>query len=154
MKSIIATSVALSAIFATHIYAFSCTNDHTNFRCVEYVRNYDGDTVTFNIPNMHPIIGKNIKIRLNGIDTPEIRTKDECEKKVALLAKDFVANLLSQARVINLNNIKRGKYFRIIADIYVDGEHLNQLLLDNNLAVEYDGSAKKKVNWCNYYSQQ
>ena len=23
-----------------------------------YVRNYDGDTITFNLPNLHPIIGK------------------------------------------------------------------------------------------------
>ena len=25
-----------------------------------YVRNYDGDTITFNLPNLHPIIGKKI----------------------------------------------------------------------------------------------
>jgi len=31
-----------------------------------YVRNYDGDTITFNLPNLHPIIGENIRVRLNG----------------------------------------------------------------------------------------
>ena len=44
-----------------------------------YVRNYDGDTITFNLPNLHPIIGKNIRVRLNGIDTPEI--KGICDKE-------------------------------------------------------------------------
>jgi len=45
-----------------------------------YVRNYDGDTITFNLPNLHPIIGKNIRVRLNGIDTPEIKGKCDKEK--------------------------------------------------------------------------
>ena len=45
-----------------------------------YVRNYDGDTITFNLPNLHPIIGKKIRVRLNGIDTPEIKGKCDKEK--------------------------------------------------------------------------
>lgn len=45
-----------------------------------YVRNYDGDTITFNLPNLHPIIGNKIAIRVNGVDTPEIRGKCDKEK--------------------------------------------------------------------------
>jgi len=47
-----------------------------------YVRNYDGDTITFNLPGLHPIIGEKISIRVNGIDTPEIKGKCEKEKRV------------------------------------------------------------------------
>ena len=45
-----------------------------------YVRNYDGDTITFTLPNLHPIIGNKIAIRVSGIDTPEIRGKCDKEK--------------------------------------------------------------------------
>ena len=45
-----------------------------------YVRNYDGDTITFTLPGLHPIIGEKISIRVNGIDTPEIKGKCDKEK--------------------------------------------------------------------------
>ena len=40
-----------------------------------YVRNYDGDTITFTLPSLHPIIGEKISIRVNGIDTLEIKVE-------------------------------------------------------------------------------
>ena len=44
-----------------------------------YLRNYDSDTIPFDLPGLHPIIGEKISIRVNGIDTPEMRGK--CEKE-------------------------------------------------------------------------
>jgi endonuclease YncB( thermonuclease family) len=44
-------------------------------------------------------------------------------------------------------NIQRGKYFRIIVDVFVDGVSLEQELLGNGLAYKYSG--KKKLGWCN-----
>ena len=52
----------------------SCAHDEKNFRCVKYVKNYDADTVTFDVPNVHPLLGKKINIRVDGVDTPELRT--------------------------------------------------------------------------------
>jgi micrococcal nuclease len=62
-----------------------------------YIRNYDGDTITFNLPGLHPIIGEKISIRVNDIDTPEIRGKCEKEKYNAQQAKDMVADILRDA---------------------------------------------------------
>ena len=59
----------------------NCYHDDHNFRCVRYIKNYDADTITFEIPLVHPLLGKNISIRVNGVDTPEIRTKNKCEKE-------------------------------------------------------------------------
>ena len=73
-----------------------------------YVRNYDGDTVTFNLPNLHPIIGEKISIRVNGIDTPEIRGKCEKEKYDAKQAQEMVADILKDAERITLKNMERG----------------------------------------------
>jgi micrococcal nuclease len=112
-----------------------------------YVRNYDGDTITFNLPNLHPIIGEKISIRVNGIDTPEIKGKCEKEKYNAIQAKEMVADILKDAERIDLKNMKRGKYFRIAADVYVDGEDLAELLVEAGVAVQYDGG-KKTHKWC------
>lgn len=69
----------------------------------EYVRNYDGDTVTFNLPKLHPLIGSKVSIRINGIDTPEIRGKCQQEKELAKTAQGFVEGLLSVADSIDID---------------------------------------------------
>ena len=112
-----------------------------------YVRNYDGDTITFNLPGLHPIIGEKISIRINGIDTPEIKGKCEKEKYDAQQTKEMVADILKDAERIDLKNIERGKYFRIVADVFVDGDSLADELIDAGMAVRYDGG-KKTHNWC------
>ena len=118
-----------------------------NYEGAIYVKNYDGDTITFNLPDLHPIIGNKIAIRINGIDTPEIRGKCDKEKYNAKQAKGMVEEFLKDAERIDLKNMKRGKYFRIVADVYADGENLADVLIDTGMAVRYDGG--KKINkWC------
>ena len=121
----------------------NCTHDAKTFRCVEYVRNYDADTITFNIPGTHPLLGKKAQVRVFGIDTPEIRTKDECEKKLAKEGKFVVKKMLKKAKVIHLINVKKGKYFRILADVLIDGVSLSKFLLKNNYGYRYLGKKKK-----------
>lgn len=115
---------------------------------VEFVRNYDGDTITVSIKNIIPLFGEKIPVRVAGIDTAEIRGKTDCERKAAIMARDEVARLLKSAKVINLQNPKRDKYFRIVADVEIDGESLSAFLLNKGLAVSYDGGTKKDVDWC------
>ena len=54
---------------------------------------------------------------------------------------------LRAAKKIELRNMKRGKYFRIVADVYVDGKSLGDMLIKRSLAVPYDGGHKGK-DWC------
>ncbi len=107
---------------------------------------YDGDTFRVDIDSLPPIVGKNIPIRLNGLDTPEIRGKCQYEKDLALKARDFVRNKLANAKEIKLTKLQRGKYFRVVADVMIDGVSLEQELLDNELAYKYTGG--KKSSWC------
>jgi len=107
---------------------------------------YDGDTFRVDINSLPPIVGKNIAIRVNGVDTPEIRGKCQYEKNLALKARDFVRDKLSNAKEIKLTNLQRGKYFRVVANVVVDGVSLEQELLDNKLAYRYDGG--RKLSWC------
>ena len=66
---------------------------------------YDGDTFRVNMDSLPPIVGKNIPIRVNGIDTPEIRGKCQYEKNLALEARDFVRAKLANAKEIKLTNL-------------------------------------------------
>ena len=137
----------ISILLLLLLPALSFSKDYGDYQGAVYVSNYDGDTITFNLPGLHPIIGEKISIRVNGIDTPEIRGKCEKEKYDAQQAKEMVADILKDAETIDLKNIERGKYFRIVADVFVDGESLADELIEAGMAVWYDGG-KKTHNWC------
>ncbi len=127
--------------------SYSFAKSFGDFYGAVYLRNYDGDTITFNLPGLHPIIGEKISIRVNGIDTPEIRGNCEREKYDAKQAKEMVADILKDAEKITLRNMERGKYFRIVADVYVDGENIANMLIEAGMAVKY-GGGKKTHKWC------
>ena len=108
---------------------------------------YDGDTFRVNIKGMHPLVGDNIGIRVAGLDTPELRGKCPKEKALAREAKQVTVDFLRKSKHIELRGTKRGKYFRIVADVYGDNVSLKEILLDKNLAVPYNGKTKYK-DWC------
>ncbi|MFK5949704.1 MAG: thermonuclease family protein [Methylococcales bacterium] len=108
---------------------------------------YDADTFRVNIQDYPPIVGEHMSIRVLGIDAPEIRGKCESEKKRARQAKQFTVQALRSAKIIELRNIKRGKYFRLLANVYVDGQNLAQQLINAGHARPYDGG--KRAGWCN-----
>jgi len=107
---------------------------------------YDGDTFRADIADIHPLLGKNIAIRVYGVDTPEIRSKDPSQKRAAYKARDFVRMVLKDAESVELRNIKRGKYFRIVANVYVDGLSLRKMILVKKLGVPYFGGKKGAGN--------
>jgi len=105
---------------------------------------YDGDTFRANIKGYPAIVGEHMSIRINGIDTPELRGKCDKEKQLARKAKQFTVEHLRSAKSITLKNIKRGKYFRLIADVYIDGVSLGEQLIKQGHAVKYIGKTKKQ----------
>lgn len=113
----------------------------------------DGDTIKVTIHSVHPLLGDRIKIRVRDIDTPEIRKgrygyKCQRELERGLEAKRVVEEFLEGTEKIELRNLSRGKYFRIAADVYVDGRNLADVLLERGLAHEYLGGKGKKRSWC------
>lgn len=112
----------------------------------EVVSIYDGDTFRVTINNYPAVIGERISIRVLGVDTPELRGKCEKEKRLALLAKQFTVKHLRAAKVIILKNVQRGKYFRLLANVDVDGKDLSALLIQSGHARPYAGG--KRSGWC------
>ncbi len=107
---------------------------------------YDGDTIYVTMPGLPPEISA-MSVRINGIDTPEIRGKCQAEKDMAVKARDYVLGLLSAAKTVQFCNPQWGKYAgRVVADVKVDGKLLSELLIENSLGRPYDGG--KREGWC------
>jgi len=155
LKHFAGPSAALLLFFISTCNLFaaetaSLTEKYETFNNVRYVKNYDGDSITFDIPETPAIVGKNIVVRLRGIDTPELKKKScASESIIAREAKKLVHTLLKNASTINLHRIDRGKYFRILADVEFDGQDLAAILIKNKLAVKYYGG-KKEYDWCRH----
>jgi endonuclease YncB( thermonuclease family) len=117
------------------------------------IKVYDADTITIasKLPyDTSPLY--RLSVRLNGIDTPEMKGKDisEEEKTAAKLARDYVSNLVLN-KFVRLENICNEKYGRILADVYIGDINLNELLIKERYAVKYDGGTKKKpTSWLKY----
>jgi len=97
---------------------------------------YDGDTFKVNLNCAPDIFCKNISIRPAGYDAIELR--GATNKADAIAARDQLRDLLENAQRIELRNVQRGKYFRIVADVYIDNVSLSEIMLATGLVKRYD----------------
>ena len=92
------------------------------------------------------------RIRYKGIDTWESRTKDLDEKNLGIAAKERNKKLLesvsSKSGYFRLKSHGVGKYGRVLGELFIkDNEgieyNINQTLIDEGHAYEYEGGKKK-----------
>ena len=97
----------------------------------------DGDTVDGFVDLGFDVRIKT-RVRLEGVDTPEIRTKNQAEKKRGLISKQFVEDFFkTDAQIIVHTNLD-DKYGRVLGSFYnKEGQSLNQELLAEGLAKPY-----------------
>ena len=94
---------------------------------------YDGDTVTA-IVDLGFGISAKIKVRLKGIDTPELRGSAE-EKARGIAAREFLRNqVLNKDIVIQTFKDKKGKYGRYIGTLWANEINVNNLLVEQGHA--------------------
>lgn len=110
----------------------------------------DGDTLKVHLPGL-PMELQPLKVRVRGIDTPELKGKCAAEKAAAGKASAFTKRLVdaanSRQRPILFSQIDWDKYGgRIDADIAIDGRSLADMLVGAGLARRYDGG--KRGGWC------
>lgn len=128
---------------------------HADKFTVKYVSCYDGDTCTVHLLNnaitgarVLAFFGDSVKIRLAGIDTPEIRGKCTQEKRLAIKARDYLNYTLKKASSIIIdidNNNKLDSLGRYLAVLYVDDININNVMLTRDYArIEQQGYH----NWC------
>lgn len=115
-------------------------------RC-KVVSVYDGDTIKVVFPIHNTMYKWNC--RINGVDTPELRTKNELEKKYGYEVRDKLREKILD-KIVLVKCGKFDKYGRLLVDIYCDGEDksVNFWLIDNKYAFTYDGGTKRQ--WGEY----
>ncbi|MEM7185116.1 MAG: thermonuclease family protein [Bacteroidota bacterium] len=95
---------------------------------------YDGDTVTA-VVDLGFLHYQEMKLRLYGIDTPEIRGE---EREQGLVVRDILREMILDKDVeIHSYKDKQGKYGRYLATILLDDLNVNQWLVDNGHAEVY-----------------
>jgi len=105
----------------------------------------DGDTVDVVIDLGFSVWTKQ-RIRLNRLDAPEMNSRDETERRLAVDAKEFVTRWLGQHKSLVIETTKDDKYGRMLGDIYPLGgsRSLNEEMVDEGYAWAYDGGTKNK----------
>jgi micrococcal nuclease len=107
------------------------------------VRVYDGDTIYVDVMGVPDVFGKNLGVRIRGIDTPEIRDSDLCVRRMAKLVKERVERFIGPTELPSLRNVERGKYFRLVADVYIQDASLAETLLREKRAKPWNGEGTK-----------
>ena len=95
---------------------------------------YDGDTVTAMV-DLGFLHFQEMKLRLFGIDTPELRGE---EREQGMVVRDLLREMILDKEVeIHSYKDKQGKYGRYLATIVIDGLDINRWLLDEGHAQPY-----------------
>ena len=110
----------------------------------------DGDTLEVRV---HIWLGQDIRtrVRLAGIDAPEIKGKCARERDLAQRARAYILAQLESAAgaaPVQLKEVRYGKYAgRVLARVEtLDGTDLGQELITAGLARPYDG--RRRSSWC------
>ena len=123
-----------------------------NFRVTEINRVVDGDTIDVTIDLGFDLYKKE-RVRIAGVDTPEKRTRDKEEKALGLDATAWMKEKLEGAiKGDNELTIRTelkggvGKYGRLLGWLYINDDivSLNEQMIKEGYAWEYDGGTKKK----------
>jgi len=105
----------------------------------------DGDTIDV-VLDLGFDISYRGRIRFEGINAPESRTRDAVEKQAGLAAKRYVEdwiNGLEKKVIIQTSLDDRGKYGRILGRILNDeGECLNDEMVSLGHATPYHGGKR------------
>lgn len=139
-----AVALACLSLFASVCIAESPPS-HPVDAVAEVISVYDGDTLTVHIVGWPRLVGENMPVRIAGIDTPELRDPRPDIRALAVKARDHVAAICPSSAVAHLSNVRRGKYFRLVADVECEGVDVGSTLLELELAKPYDGG--KKAEW-------
>lgn len=103
---------------------------------------YDAATFTCQIDGLVPVFGQRVPVKIGSINLLKTSDQKSADQAAARSAKQFTQDLLNQARVITLENMRRDRYFRVIADVYVDGRNLAEMLIAAGLAKPTDTETK------------
>ena len=115
------------------------------------VKVYDADTVHALIEVLGTVY--KWKCRIMHVDTPELRSRDENEKKHAYTAKEALSNLILN-KIVKVKCFKFDMYGRVLIELTLMSDNetnedivIHEWLLQNGYANAYEGKTKQKWNF-------
>jgi len=97
---------------------------------------YDGDTLTADIDLGFGVILRKQKLRLRGINAPEVRGR---QREDGLVTRDRLRDMVyNQTVIVRTHKDRKGKYGRWLADVYIDNVSVSEVLLSEGLAIPYE----------------
>jgi endonuclease YncB( thermonuclease family) len=105
----------------------------------------DGDTVDV---RAHIWLGQSltVRVRIDGVDTPEMRSDCADERRLAVAARDFLARRLLNKEITLLRVVYDKFGGRVRADIRDSEGDIAQALLAAGFARPYRG--ERRQSWC------
>lgn len=111
----------------------------------DLVRVIDGDTLELDV-RIWPGMSQRINMRVDGINTPEKRTRDACEKEAGIAASAYAEDLVSRGG-ITVDEIHLGKYAgRVLGRVFVGPVDFGQAMISAGHARPYHG--ERRGPWC------
>lgn len=109
------------------------------YSVLEVLKVVDGDTLDL-LLDLGFSVRMKTRVRLIGIDTPEMSSKDLGDRERARAARQFVQSWIAQGGQLRARTTKDDKYGRMLAELVrEDGETITKALLDARLAKRYSG---------------
>lgn len=108
------------------------------YRLKALVKVVDGDTLDLDLDLGFSLTLRQ-RVRLLGLDAPELHSKDPAEKAKGLESQAFVAQWFERPGAVLVRTTKEEKYGRMLADCYREGSpSLCAELLERGLARPYN----------------
>ena len=137
MKSEVIAALILAGLFvaiiviASYIQAYAHDGEHYP---AEIIRVVDGDTydaaiVVFQSEIFGVYQIRKERLRLRGVDTPELRGH---ERPRGLAAADWVRDRI-ESRIVTLHLYEQDRWGRTVADVEIAGEDLGRLIVENGM---------------------
>jgi len=117
----------------------------------------DGDSLVLDIDLGFYMFMNETKIRLYGLDTPEMNAEDPLLRLQAIMATRYLYDNLEVGSKVTIKTVldKREKYGRLLATIITeDGFNINDGLLDNKLAISYNNLTREEQIQKHYENQE
>ena len=117
----------------------------------------DGDSLILDIDLGFYMFMNETKIRLYGLDTPEMTSEDPLLRLQAIMATRYLFDNLKVGDKVTIKTVldKREKYGRLLATIITkDGLNINEGLIQNKLAVSYHNLTREEQIQKHYENQE
>lgn len=117
-----------------------CSGNHRAAQNIDCV--VDGDTIWISGDRRGEKRGE--KIRLLGIDTPEILGKCRAEKRLAKLARSRLAEILGSGK-LRVRRQGKDRFGRTLARVYAGGRSVGRIMVAEGFAVVWGNG---RPDWC------